>query len=302
MNKVHVSEVILVPVDGSPLADSAIPNAVGLCGPGDRLILLRVLPAGGGVLSRGNDAARAAALQALEASRRLAPESVPVELAIAEGDPATTIVDAALEHGASMISIATRGRGAVGRWLFGSVADRVARTSTIPVMIERGEDEAPASVSFTRVVMPLDGSDVSMAAIPAAVDLCVNDKLSAHLLTAIDVTSLMPVAAPGGAMPMAGNLYEEVYDEMTQQAAADLETAKKPFVEAGVAVTTEVRVGPPIVAIEDVVADGDVIVMTSHGRSGVQRWLLGSVAEHLVRNAPVPVVLVPSEGREAANA
>lgn len=302
MNTVHVSEVILVPLDGSPLADTAITNAVGLCGPGDRLILLRVLPAGGGVLSKGSEGARAVALQELEASRAHVPATIPAELAIAEGDPASAIVDAALEHGASMISIATRGRGAIGRWLFGSVADRVARTSTLPVMIARGEDAIPEPVTFTRLVMPLDGSELSMSAIPAAVDLCVNDRLSAHLLTAIDVTSLMPVAAPGGAMPMAGNLYEEVYEEMTQQANADLESAKKAFADAGVEVTTEVRVGPPIVAIEDVVKDGDVIVMTSHGRTGVQRWLLGSVAEYLVRNAPVPLVLVPIKGRETASA
>ena len=52
-------------------------------------------------------------------------------------------------------------------------------------------------------------------------------------------------------------------------------------------------------SIAEAVHDGDLIVMTSHGRSGVQRWLLGSVAEKLVREAPVPVVLVPVAARQS---
>jgi nucleotide-binding universal stress UspA family protein len=56
------------------------------------------------------------------------------------------------------------------------------------------------------------------------------------------------------------------------------------------------------VTIADAVHDGDLIVMASHGRGGVQRWLLGSVAEKLVREAPVPVMLVPIAARQSGTA
>lgn len=308
MDRATVTASLLVPLDGSPLADRAIPWAQAIAGPDTRIVLLRVLPPPGAVEEllgrRGADAtgaAETAARAALESSAAALAGRAGVELAVATGDPAEVIVAEAESRGIGAIVIASHARGAIGRWMFGSVADRVARTSTVPVVILREDEEAdPGATELRRVVVPLDGSPRALEALPAAREIAAAHSLPIHLLTAIDVAQLTPVAAPGVVMPVSGELYEQVFDDLTTSAQQGLDEAAATLRRAGLEVTTEVRMGPPYVAISDVLRASDLAVLTSHGRSGVRRWLLGSVAEQLVRYSPAPVMLVPSAERAGA--
>lgn len=310
MDPAAVTSSLLVPLDGSPLADRAIPWAQALADAGTKIVLLRVLPPPGVAEEllgrRGGDAkgiAEAAARSSLEASAAALAGRGGVELAVATGDPAEVIVAEATSRGIGAIVIASHGRGAIGRWMFGSVADRVARTSTVPVVIVREDEDAGAvapAPALRRVVVPIDGSARAHEALPAAQAVATAHKLPIHLLTAIDVASLTPVAAPGVVMPVSGELYDQIYDDLTRSAQQGLDEAAAELRGSGVEITTEVRLGPPDVAITDVLRANDLAVLTSHGRSGVRRWLLGSVAEELVRSAPAPVMLVPSSERAGA--
>lgn len=312
MERTSPTQALLVPLDGSPLADHALPYATAIAAPGGRLVLFRVLGGDGGVDevldrlgARDASADQTAAMEALSASAKLVGEGFNVQLATASGDAAETILAAIGAQGVGAVVIASHGRGAVGRWMFGSVADRLARTSPVPVVIVRpAEPEAaPAPVSLTRLVVPLDGSEVAMQALPVAVGVARAHGLPIHLITAIDLAGMVPMAIPAGpAMPMSGELYDQVYEEIRAGAAASLKEAAARVSAESVPVTTEVRIGPPSVAVTDIVGAGDLIVLSSHGRTGVQRWLLGSVAEQLVRGAPVPVMLVPVVQREAVAA
>jgi nucleotide-binding universal stress UspA family protein len=118
----------------------------------------------------------------------------------------------------------------------------------------------------------------------------------AHLVTAIDVTKLLPVEM----MPTVAfdaSLYEETVAQLEVQATAWLTQTAAQLQHEGVATTWAILHGSPSLAISDAVKPGDVVVMTSHGRGGVKRWLLGSVAEKLIREGSVPVVLVPTGDR-----
>jgi nucleotide-binding universal stress UspA family protein len=167
---------ILVPLDGSALAEQALPYAEALAAPGRELILLEVGPDEDELSLLDRHADSCARLQT------------------ATGDPAQQILQVARDLGVGLIVMTRHGRGALGREAFGSVADTVTRTAPVPVLVVRPDtDEAPAAPVIRRVVVPLDGSSLAERALPTAQALAEQLKVPMHLVTAIDVTSLLPV-------------------------------------------------------------------------------------------------------------
>ena len=141
---------------------------------------------------------------------------------------------------------------------------------------------------FERVVIALDGSEVSEAALGAGVAVAKGLGAPLHLLRVADLA----VASWGPSE--AASAYAEITDEMAQEkreADVYLEAAAAPLREAGMNVTTEVRSGPAASEIREAVRPADLLVVASHGRSGWKRLVLGSVAEELVKNAPAPVLV-----------
>ncbi len=271
---------ILVPLDGSDLAERALPYAEALAAPGCELILLEVGPAEDefGALERHQGSC--------------------ARLETAIGDPAEQILQVAREMGVGLIVMTTHGRGALGRWAFGSVADTVTRTAPVPVMVVRPRDgDAEPGPVIRRVVVPLDGSPLAEQALPTAQALAFQLNVPVHLVSAIDLTSLLPVEIlPTVAFD--ASLYDETVSEVRTGAEAWLTEAAEQLRRAGVEATWEALSGSPFLVIGDAARPGDVIVLASHGRGGARRWFLGSVAEKLIREAPVPVVIVPTGDRQ----
>ncbi len=137
---------------------------------------------------------------------------------------------------------------------------------------------------YSRIVVPLDGSEVAAQALPAAEEMARLCGASMHLLRVVDFGRLEWTGHQG--------IPATVVNEQTHAAEAYLENIRDTIAERGVVVTTEVRRGASGQAIVDDVTPGDLVVMTSHGRSGVARWFLGSVAENVIRHSPVPVMLI----------
>jgi nucleotide-binding universal stress UspA family protein len=303
---------ILVPIDGSALAAEAVPAARALLRPEDRLMLLRVTPAAGplttpltGTVVASQDAIGAIWRQAADGELETAAAASNVDrsridLLVVAGEPAEQIVAVAAERGDAIIVMSSHGRGALGRAIFGSVADRVAHTSTVPVLIVRpGKDAlAAGAVLFRRIVVPLDGSELAEAALPEAQKLAKHLGAPIHLMRAVDPTTWMPYAAGAEPSPaISADLATQIIDQAQQEARDGLAAAAAKLAGSGVEVTRQVLEGSPYFAIADSLQPGDLLVMTSRGRSGVQRWLMGSVAEKLVREAPVPVMIVPTSER-----
>lgn len=247
---------VLVPLDGSPRAERALDLLPAL--PCRAVLLLRVTSAAGG---------RDAADYLSPIAADLAARGTPAEARTAAGDPAERIVEAAAE--VDLIAMTSRGRGAGGQLLFGSVADRVARHAPAPTLIVRASDDVALPAADGRIVVPLDGSPVATRAVRLARALGQSQGRPLHLVGVVADDD-----APAGIL--AAHL-----DAIAAELAAD-----------GIAAAVELRRGDPAAELLALTRGGDLIVMTTHGGSGGQRWRVGHVAERMLRRSPAPVVLV----------
>lgn len=292
---------ILVPIDGSDHSEQALPYALALLPEGGAMRLISVVAPADTLLSTLPGAKSAEAIQRFvseEANnhlqavadrlRSLGAETVTT--LIATGDPSLEILAAATDLSIGMIVMSSAGRGALGRLEFGSVADRVARSATIPVMIVRKSEEISEQASIRRIIVPIDGSKRSLKALPVVSKLAKHLHVPVLLMTASDPAGLM--FAYGTSLSAAD--YEQIEAANQLEMGSRLEGPKLELQREGIEVSTAIEIGPPAHALSRICTSSDIIVMTSHGRSGITRWLIGSVAEQLVREAPVPVVLVPA--------
>jgi nucleotide-binding universal stress UspA family protein len=266
---------VLVPLDGSSEAEQALPYAEALAAPGCQLILLEV----------GEDPDDEFALLERHAASC-------AHLETASGDPAEQILRVVRDLGVGMIVMTTHGRGALDRLAFGSVADAVTRHSPVPVMVVR-PGELPPQPVMRRLAVPLDGSSLSESALPFAQSLARRLGVPVRLVTAIDPVSLVP-SAVAPALAFDAEIYDETLATLRTEATSWLTEASEKLREAGIEASWEILDGSPYAAITDALKAGDVVVMASHGRGGVRRMLLGSVAEKLIREGKAPVMLVPA--------
>ena len=304
---------ILVPLDGSMLSEQEIPYAHTLLGSGGKLTLFRVIPIsesiqdpmGGTLMTDREVVTRYRVIAGQEVvtamSRWNGDARIQTEVAIEMGDPITEIQKAAHERGADMIVMASKGRGAFGRLTLGSVTDRIARTADVPVVVIRADD-ALSDFSLPlirRLIVPVDGSELSLKAVPFAQSIARQINASIHLVTIVDFGKAAPPALAYGAA-FSKEVYEEVMAEIQANARNVLDDIVGKVSASGIEATCEVLTGKPAEAIMDAAVRGDLIVMSSHGHGGFKRLLLGSVAEKLVRHSPVPIAIVPAHaGLEA---
>jgi nucleotide-binding universal stress UspA family protein len=311
--------VVLAPVDGSTRALRAVPWAAKLAGPSGTVVLLRVVPpqpayaetifslvgdedAVQGIQNAWTQVART---DLEEAAALLSGSHVAVEQMVAEGEPDEEIVAAAARRGVEMIAMASHGRGAVGRVIFGSVADRVARTAPVPILILRVPDEdADHGVVVSRIVVPLDGSQIAERALPVAGQLSRQLAAPVHVVRAVDPASTLPMASGvfGAAPALSADVTDQIWKEAESEARSTVTAAVSRLQAEGIDASGAILNGSPFFAISEATQAGDLLVLTSHGRGGVRRWLLGSVAEKLVREADAPVLLVPAPERDQSHA
>jgi nucleotide-binding universal stress UspA family protein len=296
---------ILVPLDRSELSRLAIPYALSIAREGDEIVFLHAIPLPDispvllpkplsvADLSRELHNAAAEELDDL-LSRIRPPDGVRVRSLIVDGHPAEEIVRHASAVGTALVVMTTAGRGAVGRLAYGSVADRVARTSPVPVLLVRGDPDARVNVfepaMVRRLMVPLDGSPRAHHAVPKAAALATHLAVRVLLISVNEAQRMSLIY--GSAFSAAA--YAEIAQNAEQQLDQVLTKAADELHAHGIETDQRVLVGATAFAINSATESGDIIVMTSHGRSGVRRWLLGSVAEQLIRTSRVPVVLVPS--------
>lgn len=211
------------------------------------------------------------------------------------------IVEGLEEHrkelGADLTVMCTHGRGPVERAWLGSVADRLVRASDAPVLLVRasGDGETPTDAihgdaSFGRIFVPLDGSHLSRQALDIATKL--GGKEATYLLARIIEN---PHALGSLWFPAAADLTDEQMQKARTLAEAQLDLEVKSFEPKGYKVEAFAEFAAPIAqGIHDLAAshDADVIVIATHGRRGIGRLMLGSVADKVVRAADRPVLVV----------
>jgi nucleotide-binding universal stress UspA family protein len=302
-------KTILVPLDGSALAERVLPYARLLAHTIDaRLYLLRVvtdaqhdqmpldnptLRAEAGLPSEPAnrdstpswDALRQFAENSLaENVARLREDGLEATYEVRVGTPAETIVAAASECHASIIAMATHGYSGLARWALGSVADAVLHTASVPVLLVRGNVPPPKHTpALKRVIVPLNGTELAKQALPTAIELA--DAASAEVVV---VQAIVPSIEDylTAASPVA-----ELRDHLRAQAVHERELhtgGERP------AVTAAVLVGHAAQAIAEEVdwRRADLIVMATHAYSGLRRWVRGSVADQLLHATTPPLLLV----------
>jgi len=193
-----------------------------------------------------------------------------------------------------LVVMATHGRGAVNRAWLGSVADEVVRHATVPVVLVRPiEGEEVATAAFANVLIALDGSKRAERCLDWATR--VGGEEASYTLLRVVPGALF---SPSTYLPNA--IKEEAQKLSSGHTEADgyLAAVAKRMREAGLNVATEVAEGVPAAA--GILAHAerhptDLIVITTHGRGGLKRLLLGSVADKVVRGAGVPVLVTRAE-------
>ena len=282
---------IAVPLDGSELAERALPFARSLAQlVGGNLILARVADGRGRFGDRIEAQIEAAAeaeayLERLMDGRRA---GYVVERSLPYGDPATEIARLAGERSADLIVMSTHGRSGLGRALLGSVADTLVRRTQLPLLLVRaGLPLDRWEHGLRRILVPLDGSGLAEAALPRVAALA---RASGARVTLLQVVG--PPAPELRPSEVAG--LPEDDEALAERARRYLAGAAARLSEQGVGVETEVTFGWPAERIGAAAAEGhaDLIAMSTHARGGLDRLIVGSVADQVLRRAEVPVLLV----------
>jgi len=277
-----VTARILVPLDGSELSEGIFAHVRRLLVRDDaEVVLFHVLAER---LTPPSEEERKASEYLTTLVDRLTESGGSAHYHLASGDASTEILSFAAASEPSLIAMSTHGRGGLGRWARGSVAERVLRNSTHPLLLASpaglGDERTEAHVGFRRILVPLDESEWAADIIPLVRTLAISYEAEV-ILFHVEPMSVAPVQrVPDGAP-----------GSLDRQRAA-LEDADVP-----VRVRTEHGsfAGCILNAVDD--DEADLVMMTTHGRSGFSRWVFGSVAEKVIRNCPVPIIVVRGADR-----
>jgi nucleotide-binding universal stress UspA family protein len=296
-------ERILVPLDGSPVAERALPFARRLASPnhGHLIVLRAVPPSRIPMYERTVDRMKSMrdAEEYLESLFPRAAGDHTIETVTYFDEPATSIVTEAEQRRADLIVIATHARAGRGHWAYGSVADQVIRHGQVPVLVipDSCENCWPVGQGPT-VLVALDGSALAEEVLRPATALV--QRLGGQLVLARIVHPVYYRPVPG-------------YPDASEVAIDGGDEAEAEGYLAGIATVLRTRgltVRPEVVANADVVASllaiaddvhANLLALSTHGRGGIARLLMGSVATGAMERAPLPLLLVrPTSMRPAA--
>jgi nucleotide-binding universal stress UspA family protein len=305
---------ILVPLDGSPRAERALPVAATLArASGAPLLLLRIVDPGRDAGAYG--IVPAPALESVMHNLRVAAEAylaerkrsellkgLVVEIAVEVGDAADSIVVHAEAWRADLIVLCSHGRTGIARWALGSVAEHIAHHALVPVLLlrESGPSLAgphPDPEHLLRVLVALDGAAPAEAALEPAASLI--EALAAPQIGAVHlVTVLAPYEADPSNMPDA---------RVVEGAKSYLERVARRLHERHLSVRVtwsaviELDIASAVIRVaengEDVEGAGvfggcDLIALTTHGAGGIARWVMGSVTDRVLHAATLPTLIV----------
>lgn len=291
---------IVIPLDGSRFAERVLAHISRLGTPNSaELLLVRVIESSRYYSYVSPDAVHIFDFtqwrkEAEAYLKRVAGElralGYKVNTLVTDGDVATTICEVASAQDAGLIAMTTHGRSGVQRWLMGSVADRIIRTTSLPIYLVRPGKEVLVSGPPQQILVPLDGSALAESALSPALDLIAGTDAEVWLVQAVEIPELWGEefisAETMASLPS--------LEEQEIQARAYLEKVAGALQAQGHRAHIHVESGHPANVIASVAAAQtiDTIVMSTHGRSGLSRWVFGSVAEKVMRLVDCPVLLV----------
>ena len=301
---------ILVPLDGSKISESVLPHARAFATALNIPVhLLQVMdpetriPSVAAQQDRSNNILTAEREHNGDYLKEMAAsffDPAAVSCSVKIGKPAEVIIEVAATNLDTLIAMATHGRSGIRRWLLGSAAEKVLRGAANDVLliraIEPGERKE-AAAHLERLVVPLDGSKLAEQAIACAVELAEKINLELILLRVY----LMPgVAYPTGSYAPDWKLLDR---ETRQRSSEYLQEKIRQLQNEGFdRVSSIVLEGSAAEKIIEVAREnpGSLIAMSTHGASGVGRWVLGSITERVIRHSDNAVLVIRAKSAASA--
>ncbi len=294
---------ILVPLDGSRVAEQVLPYACFLA---TRLKLpvelIGVIDIAAIATSVDTDKARyvgtlindskRASQNYLQRVGKKFPGS-SVTYSVEPGKPEDVIIEKAAHEQGTLVTMATHGRSGMSRWLLGSVAEKVLRATTNPLLLVRAGvgGTAETKVKIESIVVPLDTSPLAESVLPEVIDLA--KRLNLHVV--ITHAFVLPMSAYYGSgdyyTPDYGNFSAQLKDEARSYLEERVKELKAQGLEKVSSVFLEGSAAEEIIALVRR-QSYSILAMCTHGRSGIKRWVLGSVTEKMVRHSGDPVLVI----------
>lgn len=291
---------MLVPLDGSELSEIVFPYAKELASRlGLEVILFHVHSPEKGEAAPLHQAyierkAEIIKQQAVEVQQKTATgqedKAIQVRGELITGYPAEEILHYADKNDIDLILMATHGRSGIKRWVMGSVAEKVLQASRVPIWLVRAgipAENVHAKWTEGAMLVPLDGSELAESVLPHVKTLA--KQQNAEPMDVVLFGVCEPLVESGYYIPDVPMKLEEL-----QEYLAKIEGRLK---DAGLSVRSEVRKGKPAEQIIEYASENpfNLIVMSTHGRSGLGRWVFGSVANKVLHGASSPIFLVRSQ-------
>jgi nucleotide-binding universal stress UspA family protein len=290
-------EKILFPTDGSDGADAAFDHVLDLAVTHDATVyVLNVANTVYGTIAEKEggtvDVLRERGEAAVEdAARRARERDVATVTAVTTGDPHQGIVDYANDRGVDVIVMPTHGRRGLERFLLGSTTERVVRRADAPVLTMRPyEEDNRIEHPYRNVLVATDGSACSDHALETCIEIAGAEAADLHLLSVVETAALGADVRSELQIDSLEERARRIVDDGAESAAAAGVDSTTTTVEFASSVPSTIRA-----YVDD--HDVDLVVVGTHGRTGFDRYVLGSVSEKLIRTSPVPVMTV----REPAN-
>lgn len=292
---------LLVPLDGSRLAEAVLPTVEGLASRCQaHITLLHILELHPPATVHGDRHLRVeseAQAYLEEVADRLQAKGAEVMVHVHEAREqriAQSVVAHTEELGLDLVVISAHGDGGLRGLLFGRIAQQVLQRGRRPVwLVQPGRDGGASPFKLSRILVPLDGTKVHEPALPSAISLA--RAFGAELSLAFVIPTITSLsgdqAATGLLLPAA---MRAVLDLAEQGSTSYLEEVVKRCRDEGVRARGEVVRGDPVPALLELAAreSSDMIVMASHGRTGLEAWFSGSVAPRVLGRVALPLLLV----------
>jgi nucleotide-binding universal stress UspA family protein len=216
--------------------------------------------------------------------------SVNVTITVEKGNPEEIILARAEADEKILIAMATHGRSGISRWLLGGTAEKIVREAKNPVFVVRAKDDANtgAQATLNSIIVPLDGSKMAESVLPTVIELATAMKLKVVLLQTFSLKQI--IYSYEDYLPDSAELQRVSKSGATRY----LESKEQQLKNAGLEVLSVVAEGEAAETIIELAKGSpqSLIAMCTHGRSGVRRWMLGSVTEKVIRHAEYPVLAI----------
>ena len=285
---------ILVPLDGSNLAEQILPYVRLLAEAFHvRIELLRV----------NHPDIIAAFAPPLEGSDYLKtvaqlhfPISLRVKCSVEMGKPAELIVERAAVDRGAIIAMATHGMTGMKRWLLGSVANKIVRMAANPVLLVRPSEKGnpPRPIKFKTLLVPLDGSALAEKVFPHVIALAKTLDLEVDLVRVYSIPVETYTVGDGLYMDVLSQERETIRKEAVEYLDGKTQGLQAEGLGRVVPIALEGDAAGELIDLATKTPDC-LIAMSTHGRSGIHRWFLGSVTEKVIQHSSAPVLVIRPE-------